>query len=546
VDDDFPNGVNGTAADPVGYIMTGLELANQNDTIYVYNGNYNDTVTVNLTTFNGTRLNIIGESESGVVLNASHELGFLIEGVHIRLANFTIEWSSTGIELRRCSGRLSNITVTSDPIDPTFGGFSVKRSDRLAIDNFETDDLVEMGMFYRSKMCSLSNSSSDYSSSETAHAGVSIVDSWGTIVENTTIESNQSAGFSVSGRYDNMIKQSLVVNGEAVHYYYDLHGTKDDFEGISGLTLIMDQVSTTGKITLANSTYVSIYDNDLNNQPYGSCIVLWNCQHIDVYNNTINKGSNSLGDSGITAIDSRDVYMYNMTLQHVYTGVRLRNTTKSLLANLTSMDNLFGVRIVEGGQNEIEFCGLSNNSQTGLALIDTSRNSVNYTLLNANKRYGFFIEGSYNNWISTSVTVNLEPVHYYNDVDSSISIDGLVLTNTKVSNVGKVTMYGSKDASITDCTLRNNEDGSGILLVESKNITVSGNSMRNNERGIALIDTFGCSLDDNDMDSYKYGLYVEARYDNWINRSNLANGESYSLRRGSRTSGRSRSSTLIS
>jgi len=527
VDDDNTGGTNGTLDDPVPFIGMAVDLAGQNDTINVSNGDYNETVYINRTVFNGSDLEIVGESESGVVLNGDDSFGFVFEGINISLTNFTIELSSTGIVAIDCSGTISDVTIRPGlDTGPVRTGILLEGCDGLHFDGLTVSDLASMGQIGNSKRCTISNSSSDYVSEDVPHGGISLDNSWGCIIENTTIESNQTFGLAVSGRYDNVLRRSLVINGENTYYYNDLHGTAGDYEEITGLTLLMDHISTIGKITLANSSYVSIFDNDLSNQPFGSCIVLWNCENIDVGNNSFNRGSTAVGNSGLTAINCSDIYVHNLTSRAVYYGVRLVNTVDSYLFNVTCIENEWGIRVEGGGDNWMNWSGFSLNNQAGIALIDTEGNLVTETIMSTNKKYGYYIKGNYDNFLETSNTVNLEPVHYYNNQGSDLTIDSLTLTADDVSNVGKVTLYNSKNVKVTGCTLRNNGGGSGIFIIESRNITVYDNSMNNNLRGISLVDSRLCHLDGNDMNSDEYGLYIKGNYDNWINMSNSANGES--------------------
>lgn len=526
VDDDNSGGGNGTAGNPYPTIGQAVDNAGNNDTIYIHNGAYVETVRINRTVFNGSNLDIVGESRAGVVINGSDDPAFVLRRLNITVSDLTIEMSSYGFDVTDCSGRIDRVTVRQGPdTGPSRTGFLLTDCDGFHIDGLAVTDLAEMGQIAESKRCTISNSTSSYTDEDIAHGGITLQDSWGCIIENTTIDTNQTFGLAVSGRYDHTIRTSLVINGESIHYFNDLHGTSNDYEEITGYTLIETQVSTIGKITVANSSYVSIFDNELNNQPFGSCILLWNCENIDVGNNSINRGSTSVGDSGLTVIECNDIYVHNLTSRQVFNGIRLVDTTDTYLYNVTCIDNEWGIRIEGGSGNWINWSGASSNNQAGIALIDTEENLVTSTIMSGNDKYGYYIEGNFDNQLETSCLVNTEPVYYYNDKGASVSIDSLTLTANDVSNVGKVTLYNCRNIVVSDNILRNNAEGSGIFLIESTNITVRDNSMRNNLRGISLIDSRKCRLDDNDMDSDEYGLFIEERYDHWINMTNIANGE---------------------
>ncbi|HID73728.1 MAG TPA: hypothetical protein EYP43_01620, partial [Thermoplasmata archaeon] len=288
-------------------------------------------------------------------------------------------------------------------------------------------------------------------------------------------------------------------------------------------------VSTIGKITLVNSSGVRITGNDLANPPFGSSILLVGCSNVEVGNNTINNSSSEVsGDAGVKAIACRNLTVHDITIQRVYAGVFLVDTNGTVLQNVTSLRCEYGLRIEGGRENRINYSGFSDNNIAGIVLSDTSRNRINLTIMNGNGKYGFFIEGDYDNEIGQDCTVENEKVYYLNrlaGVGGHVRITGLTLTKPRVSNVGKVTLVNSRNVTISGCVLRNNEFGSGLFVLGSHDIRLFDNEMSGNHRGISLVDTNASTLSNNSMDSIRYGLYVEGRFDNWIHLNNTANAE---------------------
>ncbi|MCI0497716.1 MAG: right-handed parallel beta-helix repeat-containing protein, partial [Thermoplasmata archaeon] len=525
VDDDNPGGVAGTLADPVATIAEGIDLARANDTVRVFAGEYNETVTVDDQTFRGARIRIIGNGSGDTVVGPDNGVGFDFEYVNFMLEGFEVAWTSTALRCRGASGNVSDLKVR-------LGGRAIDLEDCRnvtisAIDVHGTDQFAQIRDCRRGR---LTNSTFLFDDVDGLHEGIALVDSWGFTLSDLTVESFRAPGLSVIGDFDHRIETSVAVNNETIHYFNDIHGTSTTPIDIAGLYLPIDHLSSIGKITLVNSSHVRIFGNDLANPPFGSCILLVNCDDVDVGNNTINRGlSETEGDSAVKMVDCTDVLVHDITLRRSYNGIKMVGTTDSELSNVSALKCVRGLHIEEGGDNLIDASSFSDNAMAGISLVDTAGNSIEGTFMNANARYGFYIEGDYDNDIAQDCTVDTETVYYFNGLDGwkvGQTISGLVLNKHYVSNVGKVSIVNSNNLTLEDCILRNNDLGSGIFLYGSHHITLRRNTMTGNGMGIVLIGVNSSTLRDNDMDSLEHGLHIESRYDNWIFDSNAANGES--------------------
>lgn len=86
-------------------IQEAIDISNENDTIYVFNGTYYENIIINKS------ISLIGENMNGVVISGSNNLyGILIRSSWINISGFTIENSKVGLYIMNSKFSFNNIS----------------------------------------------------------------------------------------------------------------------------------------------------------------------------------------------------------------------------------------------------------------------------------------------------------------------------------------------------------------------------------------------------------------------------------------------------
>ncbi len=162
----------------------------------------------------------------------------------------------------------------------------------------------------------------------------------------SNILNNNGIGFVLSTQTD-VIYSSNIVNNENVHFYYDLHGSRDNPIVIEGFELSESNTTNLGKITLVNSSYVIIRNNNLTNN--SRLVVVgsdFSCSGIHVYgsnNITIINNHISKNQFGIDISYSKYITIFNNLITENLCGVRLLKFSENITIHTNNIiDNRKG------------------------------------------------------------------------------------------------------------------------------------------------------------------------------------------------------------
>ena len=390
------------------------------------------------------------------------------------------------------------------------------------------------------------------------HHGIFIEASQNNILRDNSLNNNSgSYSLYVTGDYDQDIDTTNTVNGGRVYYNYTDSGTITD-SNIGHVTIVnCSDLWFTGCMIHNGdgirirgiSSNVSIRDSTIeNNTVYGINFqsTSWNnITSVTIENNTghgvyfADSSNNLINDSSILdnsnhGICSAGSSNYNRIINNSITG------------------NTAGIHLTGAGHNNITDNTVSGNSEKGIQIGDLYSSSASmYNVLHNNTigsntgtgigvyaNYNYLsnntissvstqcalevshITRSYYNYIWRNNTANGEEVNYYYN-KHDIIIESKYLSESDVSNVGKITLIDCTNITIRNSELSNNsKSGSyGIFLWNSSNNNLTNNTISNNYNGILLHGSSSNNI--TDLDTIQPSNYYGAQFESNSNYNNI-------------------------
>jgi parallel beta-helix repeat protein len=483
-------------------IQSAILAANPGDTIFVYNGTYNEVISVTET------VSLIGESRD----------------------NTTIEGDGTGdlIYVLADYVNISGFTITSLPAQP--GGIGVyiySSAENCHIANNSITNHV-VGMYVGSRFNTIVNNTISYNekgirlwggNNQVANNTISFNQVYGmeddsglSIIENNNINFNDVFGiFFAFSHGDTVRGNEISNNGEHGIYgdpLYDAKILNNTFsENGYGIYL-----SRSVRITISNNSmtrnglFIGGYDlghwnthsidtsNTLNGKPIyywksrtsgtvplgAGQVILANCSNVLVLNQDVSKGT-----VGIILGHS-----FSNTIENVTTnsntgyGFYLYKSTSNVVINSTAQLNTRGAYLVLASGNYVMNSSFSNNDE-GISLAYSGSNIFSNDTVMRNKGDGFRLADSSGNNISdSSLSENGKFGISMSDCDGTTILNNSVLSNSYHG----IFSYRSTNSKI----VRNNvsfNTWKGIYLDYSDDSTLEGNTVfGNNHDGV---DTYG-------------------------------------------------------
>ena len=311
------------------------------------------------------------------------------------------------------------------------------------------------------------------------------------------------------------------------------------------LYIIADWVNVSG-FTITNSGFyggmagIQIDSNyntisDINALDNNHGIYLLNSEGNNISNNILSLNSNHgiyLESSSMNNITCNNV------LSNGYTGIYIASSSNNniILGNLV-LDNYIGIRLFQSTNNNITNNDVSYHD-LGINMWDTSNNIVTDNDISDNA-LGFVLQDASNNnimnnnfvndgiiiWgyqlshynshtISTTNTVNDNPLYYYKD-SSNIVIDGDSI------EVGQLILANCVDIEIRNLQINNTD--MGIEVAYSQNILITGNSIFSNDlENIYLDSSSNNSIIDNEVSNTVHCINLYASSNNTIRYNNAS------------------------
>jgi parallel beta-helix repeat protein len=513
-------------------IEQGIEAANPGDTVFVYAGTYNETVTIDKT------ITLQGEDKDTTIIDAQG-LGTVItiSASWVNVTGFTIKNAKDGfyygIDLFTINSnynKVYNNIIKDNPRGIASIGLSAGSSRNEIIENeiIFNDYGIQITPYkgnYSHNWTIKGNQIEDNSNDGIYIEGVKDFE----INADNSFNNNGNDGIEIGIQFYNEPSTDITVIG---NNFFNNSENCIKVNASDSIFLAHNTINTaTHGIYLDQSTNIEINDSTISNV-VGSCIFAEDSDDNKIYDNPLigyglngiyllNSNSNIVSNSfirnntfGIELDNSNynTINLNNKIINNFIDGIYLNGSSGSHENiingnNISSNDNI-GINISESNDNDIFNNDILFNEIYGISLENSKDNMIYNNNVNNNTIYGFYIEGDYRNIIAENNTFNGGSISYVygeNGTPTSLnnSIQNKVLTSgINVTNVGKISFIECSYFNVTNNTISNGTKG--IFLYNSNNITLDNNII---------------------YDIDEYGLFIEGDYRNNITNNTIVNGE---------------------
>lgn len=525
VDDDQSSGWYD--ATHVRTIQEGINNATTGDTIYVYNGVYNESVAVN------KQVSLLGESRENVIVrgNGIGNVFYITTPItYVSMRSFSITNAQYGIYIYKSSYNTimdcdlynntnsgiylystSNYnTITNcDAYNNTMYGIYIRSASYNSITRCDTYNNLNRGIFIASP--ANYNVVSDGVSYNNMNYGVSLSYCSNTRITNYTLYNNDY-GIHLQGASTNYLTNCSAYSNNNGFWLASASNTNS----IKNCTLYNNN-NQGMYIGLNSNANVVTNCTNYNNMNYG--LYLYQAPNSKLRDNTLNDNGYNFAVGGTTVthfiqdidssntVDGRTIqYLYNqhdITLNETHnfgylglisctnitamntdvSSIVLVSTTNSLISNISVHNSINGVHLLSSSNNVIYNCDSFNNSNSGFYLQGSSHNLIiGCDAYDNNFGYYIYSSSAYNQIIDSTA---------YNNRNQGISLQ-----------------YNSNYNNVTDCTAYNNTNH-GIYLSSNSNNNITGSTAYNNKYGIYFISASNNKLRGNAFYDNIYNFAVD-------------------------------------
>lgn len=498
----LPGGVRGSTlfvggGGPGNYtaIQSAIDDANPGDTVYVFNGTYDENVAVY------KPLSLLGEDRSMTVINGSGTAEVVdVTSDWVNVTGFTIKgsvWPFAGIRLyfvQKChiSGNVA-----------TYNGHGISLS--YSNNNTVAGNLVSNNSF--SFHISYSNGNTLVNNTASNNTlGLFISQSTNTTLTNNTMKED---GIYLEGDLlehwnTHEIDATNTVNGKPVYYWKDATGGTVPMgagqiilANSTGVVVENQNISQTSAgiqvgfssngtirynqassnrivgIILSYSDNTTISSNNVSNNRHDGIYLLSHSSNNWISNNTV---SYNWRVGVFIRLHSDSNVVYNNTIIHGYDGVYSAYSTvdNTIIENNVS-NNLYGIRLHTSDYGMIVNNTVSSNSEDGIRLSVSHNNTVAGNNVTRNNKSGVFIQSSDNN----SVRDNNVSMNSWDGISVLGSGHNRISFNSVWQDLHGISLVSSENNTIANNRAFSNV-GNGIELTSSENNTIVGNSVSSN------------------------------------------------------------------
>ena len=438
-------------------IQGGVDLAGAGDTVYVYDGTYNECgITVD------KQLDLVGESREGVIVDGGGDpytdvFYITTSAIKVNIDTFTVtNGGKNGIRVRGPYTNITNCNIYDNKDD----GIYIRASSYNNIMNCDIYENNDGGIWFQVNSAYNTITNCNIYNHIYSHAyGIQLTQSPNSKLEGNALYNN-GMGLVVNYYFNQDIDPSNTIDGRPIYYLV----------GQSNLEL-----------------------NETHNFGY---LGLVSCTNITVKNVDV---------SGILLAGTTGSTISNVSSHDTHDGIHLSSSSGNTIINCSAYNNYWnGILLGGSSNNHITNCTVYENDQQGINICSSSHNNIitNCTAYNHTYNAGIyiFIYSSSNDVIDCDLYDNVHGIdidsnannndiincNVYNNVKYGIRIrrlsSGNTITNSIVYNNERHGFWIERSANnnnIMNCDVYNNLQ-IGILIEESTNIKLRDNTIYDN------------------------------------------------------------------
>jgi parallel beta-helix repeat protein len=496
-------------------IQDAINASSDGDTVFVYEGTYNERITIN------KKITLMGMDQEDTTIDG---------GWYGNVVNITVDWVNISgfyilggyfgdnsialFGIQNCS--ISNITIYGNQgsciysensykitiknntlRDTEFGIYITNSSDNLIMNNYLIDN--KYGIFLQN---SNSINITENNASHSNQYGFYLNHSHNNSIKHNEIRIN-SYGIWLNSSHDNhIIDNNATDNWDNIHLYKSNNNDiKSNYLHSVGYGMQLD--SSLSNNIIENAMFESsIYI-------YGDKIEFWTTHIIDT-SNTVNgkplyylKNQNGasvpLGAGQVILANCTNIPIENQELSSGSVGIELGFSLNITIANNNiTNNNLFGIYFYNSSGNNIFGNNLSSRWWSSLYLLNSSQNNITNNII-SNNEIGIYLYSSGENNITG------------NNISSNDGY-GIYLFNSSNRNIISYNIITANDHGI-------------YLDTSNDNLVIRNNASSNERCGIHLYSSNENSIFGNNASFNRYGIYVEnSKSNNIKNTTMIKNG----------------------
>ena len=384
-------------------IQAAVTAASEYDTVYVYNGTYNENV--DITT---AHLTLEGEGRDVVTVTAASSANhvFNVTADYVNISGFT----ATGA------------------IETGNAGIHLFDADHCHIDNNNASSNCYGIHLYSSSNCTLTNNTANSNN----HYGICLYFSSNNMITNNTANSNNYNGIYLCSSSNNMITNNTASNdhngiciGSSSNYNtFTSNTASNNYYGIylssssnNNLTSNTANSNNNNGIHLDSSSNNMLTGNNASSNNYYG-IYLSSSSNNNLTSNTANSNDNN--GIHLQSSSNNNTLTENTASSNNYYGIYLSSSSNNMLTgNNASSNNHYGIYLSSSSNNNLTSNTANSNNWDGTHLGSSSNNNtLTNNTANSNNHYGICLYDSSGNMFTSNVELNNIKAHSYLQTDA--------------------------------------------------------------------------------------------------------------------------------